>query len=143
MNSPERSKANQSPIPRVAIVLGTLAFVAIATAMYSVTRNDASLPFLLRGAFILVAGLYIGSYVLFSGYVFRDASRRGMPKVPWTIIVLVIPYGVGFLLFFLLRKPLLHPCIHCGHGIGMGQAFCSFCGGPQQNTGKEVARRFS
>lgn len=143
MNSAERSKTNQSPIPTVAIVLATLAFVALAIAMYSVMRNDGSLPFVVRYAFILVAGLYFGSYVLFSGYVFRDASRRGMPKVPWTIIVLVIPYGVGFLLFFLLRKPLLQPCIHCGRGIGIGQAFCSFCGGPQENAGKEIARRFS
>jgi len=45
-----------------------------------------------------------------------------MPKVPWVLIVLVIPYGVGFLLFFLLRKAAseaLHP-LHTWHRNGTG-----------------------
>lgn len=144
MSSREPSRTNQSPIPTIAIVLAILAFIAIEIAMHSIfIRSHDTLPLVARYLFILAVGLYISSYVLFSGYVYRDVSRRGMPKVPWMIIVLVIPYGVGFLLFFLLRKPLLQSCIHCGCGIGLEQAFCSFCGGAQKNASEQAAMRIS
>jgi len=144
MSSHEASTPIHSAIPKTSVILAVLLFVAIEVAMHMLfIRNHDPLPLIARYLFILAVGLYIGSYALFSGYVYKDASRRGMPKVPWVLIVLVIPYGVGFLLFFLLRKPLLTPCIHCARGIGTEQAFCSFCGGPQKKAGVQPAWRIS
>jgi hypothetical protein len=135
-----KSKLNTA----IAVVLAILAFVAIEIAVHSIfIRSHDTLPPFARYLFILAVGLYISSYVLFGGYVYRDSSRRGMPKAPWMIIVLVIHYGVGFLLFFWLRKPPLQSCIHCGRAIGMEQAFCSFCGGAQENAGKQAGMRIS
>jgi hypothetical protein len=131
-------------IPKPALILAILAFAAVQTTMHAIFIHEHDpLPLVVRFLFILFCGIALSSYILLSGYVYRDASRRGMPRVPWTLIAFFIPYGVGFVLYFLLRKPLLRPCTHCGHAIGPEQAFCSFCGGPQQNMEKQRTWRVS
>jgi len=83
----------------------------------------------------LMTGAFAGAYVLLSGYVYADAKRRGMPPVLWTALVVLIPNGVGFVLYFLLRKPMSHPCPRCGRGVAPDDAFCPRCGQPQTNLG--------
>jgi hypothetical protein len=73
--------------------------------------------------------------ILLAGYVYGDSSQRGMPPIPWTALALLIPNGVGFVLYFLLRKPILHPCSNCGCGVAQDAAFCSSCGQSQMNAG--------
>jgi len=131
-------------IPKSALILAILAFAAVQTTMHAIFIHEHDpLSLVVRFLFILLCGIAVSSYILLSGYVYTDASRRGMPRVPWTVIAFFIPYGVGFVLYFLLRKPLLRPCTHCGHAIGPEQAFCSFCGGPQQNVEKQRTWRVS
>src|SRR6266853_2777999 len=76
-------------------------------------------------------GTIMAAFILLAGYVYADASRRGMPPIPWTALALLIPNGVGFVLYFLLRKPILRPCSGCGCGIAQDADFCSRCGQPQ------------
>jgi hypothetical protein len=83
----------------------------------------------------LLAGTFIGSlfliWVLALGYVYGDARRRNMPAVPWLLVALFVPNLLGFLLYFVLRKPLARPCPQCGQAITPEQRFCSWCGGQQ------------
>jgi len=76
-------------------------------------------------------GVFAADFVLALGYVYGDAARRGMPPALWTLTVFLVPNLVGFLLYFLLRKPLLEPCRQCGRGVAPGLAFCPSCGQPQ------------
>ncbi|HEY2015554.1 MAG TPA: hypothetical protein VGH38_18750, partial [Bryobacteraceae bacterium] len=55
----------------------------------------------------------------------------------------VIPNCVGFVLYFLLRKPILHPCPGCGRGVAPDAAFCPRCGQPQMNMGPQPSREES
>jgi hypothetical protein len=79
-------------------------------------------------------GAIAAAFILLAGYVYADSSRRGMPPVPWTALALLIPNGVGFVLYFLLRKPIVRPCGNCGCGVPQGVAFCSTCGQSQVNA---------
>jgi len=84
-------------------------------------------------------GAIAAAFILLAGYVYADSSRRGMPPLPWTALALLVPNGVGFVLYFLLRKPILHPCFNCGCGVAPDAAFCSRCGQPQLNAGVQLA----
>ncbi len=48
------------------------------------------------------------------GYVNADSKRRGMNSLLWTLLVIFVPKALGFIAYFLLRKPLLIPCPNCG-----------------------------
>jgi len=78
--------------------------------------------------FGLTAGLLLGGSALLVGYIYGDAPRRGMPRVPWTLLAVLAPNGLGFVLYFIVRKPVQRPCPQCGSGIGIDAAFCPRCG---------------
>jgi len=78
-----------------------------------------------------LGGAFVGALVLLAGYVYGDAQRRGMPAGWWTLLVLLVPNFIGFLLYFLLRKPLLAVCANCNSGVEPGSAFCPRCGAAQ------------
>ena len=88
----------------------------------------------------LAGGTLAGAWVLLAGYVYADALRRAMPPIPWTALAVVIPNCVGFVLYFLLRKPILHSCPGCGRGVATDAAFCPRCGQPQMNMGPQPSR---
>ena len=67
-------------------------------------------------------------YFLLIGYVNQDAKRRDMGQVLWTLLVIFIPNGMGFLAYFLLRKPLVRYCPKCGDRVETGFHFCAKCG---------------
>jgi Double zinc ribbon len=76
----------------------------------------------------IVAGLFLAAVLLLTGYVYADAKRRGMNALLWTLLVIVIPKAIGFIAYFLLRKPLLEPCPNCRWPIGSDFAYCPKCG---------------
>lgn len=75
----------------------------------------------------LLMGVVIVFYVLLVSYVNRDAKRRGMSPILWTIVVIFIPNALGFILYFVLRQPLRDVCPQCGSPVQSGYTFCPRC----------------
>jgi hypothetical protein len=69
-----------------------------------------------------------GCILLLIGYVNRDAKRRrGMSPILWTLAAILIPNGIGFLLYFILRQPLRSTCPQCENAVQTGFNFCPRC----------------
>jgi hypothetical protein len=114
-------------IPVPAKILAALAFVAA----FAVPRWLFGSEILSVAVLAVILGAILAVYVLLTGYVYADASRRGMPPVAWALIVVLVPNCIGFVLYLLLRKPLTHPCPGCGNGVSPDAAFCPRCGQSQ------------
>ena len=69
----------------------------------------------------------LASYVLLIGYVSRDVKRRHMSAPLWMLIVLVMPGGIGAIVYFLLRQPMMMRCPHCTTELVEGVHFCPQC----------------
>jgi hypothetical protein len=72
-------------------------------------------------------GTLLASYILMIGYVSRDVRRRGMPAPLWMLIVIIMPGGVGAVVYFLLRQPMLTRCPNCTTEIASTYHFCPQC----------------
>ena len=116
-------------IPAAAKVLagGVVLAGGLAASLLYDQRVVFGFGFLLGAA---IGGLLAG-FVLLAGYVYADANRRGMHAWGWTALAVLVPNGLGFVLYFLLRKPRTHPCARCGGGVAADAAFCSRCGQAQ------------
>ena len=76
----------------------------------------------------LLAAILMVATILLIGYIYADAKRRGMNAVLWTVLVVLIPKAIGFIAYFLLRKPLVTPCRNCSTPVGSDFAYCPKCG---------------
>lgn len=76
-----------------------------------------------------VGGSLIIAWVAGLIYVYKDSKRRNMayPGL-WVLICMLVPYLVGFLVYFLLRRPLPVHCPQCRTLIPAGGSFCPGCG---------------
>ncbi len=83
------------------------------------------------GGLGLLAGIVIAIWLLCLGYVNADARQRAMAPILWTLIALLVPNLLGFLLYFAMRRPLTVTCTSCGQAISPDQHFCSWCGHSQ------------
>jgi Phospholipase_D-nuclease N-terminal len=141
-------------IPTWAWILAGIGFIAAHIVFYLVMAHDPKAPPLwARGLMALGAGSVFGCYCLLIGYINRDAGRRGMSRLAWTLLAVFVPNGLGIILYFILRQALpclcrrccaqvqagysycphcgenLTPqCPHCHHAIHRGDVFCPFCG---------------
>lgn len=79
---------------------------------------------LLLGAFV---GSILACYILLIGYVNKDAGRRGMSRVLWTLLAIFIPNALGIVLYFVLRKPRTSNCPRCNAIVEPGFGFCPKC----------------
>jgi hypothetical protein len=123
--SPKPARRTAATVFGIAVTVG---IVAGALAMHmSHSGHPAVLGMMGLGMGVLV-GTCFALFTLALGYVYGDARRRNMPAVPWTLIALFVPNLLGFLLYFVLRKPLASPCPQCGQAITPDQRFCSWCG---------------
>ena len=75
----------------------------------------------------VVASAVLAFFVLLIGYVNRDAKRRNMNSALWTLLVIFIPNAIGFILYFLLRQPVLVECPQCHAMANPGFNFCPKC----------------
>lgn len=84
-------------------------------------------------ALILFAAAAIGLLMLFIAigigvFVWSDARRRGMEPVLWTLVAVLVPYFIGFVIYLTQRQPLRLPCPACGAAASEREAFCPACG---------------
>lgn len=81
------------------------------------------LSILLSGGFLLLLFAVIGFYV------WRDASRRKMNPVLWTLVAVIAPAFVGFIIYLLVRShfPDL-ACPSCGTAVEKTYVVCPGCG---------------
>ena len=61
-------------------------------------------------------------------YVYHDARRRGMNQALWALIAAFVPYLIGFVIYFLTRKPLPAICPACGKATPHEAVHCPHCG---------------
>jgi RNA polymerase subunit RPABC4/transcription elongation factor Spt4 len=115
-------------VPLWAWTLAVVAFVGLQFASDVVlARASDAPPAWARALLGLGMGLLLGSFLLFIGYINRDAKRRGMSPLLWTIVAVLIPNALGIILYFILRQPLRRGCPQCGNAVETGFNFCPRC----------------
>ena len=116
-------------IPSTAQALAAGAFLLPTGLCFWLMDGHSHVGF--RTAAGMATGVLLAAFVLLTGYVYGDAARRGMPAGLWAALVFLVPNGIGFLLYFALRKPVGHPCPNCAGAVSQEFAFCPRCGRPQ------------
>ena len=127
-----RLREEMKVIPGTAWLIAVLLYVAFGLLSWFIfIPRDPDLnqrPIWAMALFAVVIPSFLAIYVLLIGYVNRDARRRGMRHVMWTLLAIFIPNAIGIILYFIMREPLLRPCPACGNIVSQGYAFCSKCG---------------
>jgi len=115
-------------VPPWAWILAAIGFLSAPLIFTLVLGQDTDAPSApARAALGLAAAIVLGCYVALLGYVNRDARRRGMSPLLWTLLVIFIPNGFGFLLYFILRTPRRSSCPRCGKAVQEDFDFCPGC----------------
>lgn len=125
-------------IPRAAWIVAVVLYLAATTPLFFyVLANDPEIgkwPVLGRAAVAYGPLLVLFILPLLIGYVYGDAKRRGMRYVMWTLLAILIPDGIGVILYFVLRDPMPRPCPGCKALVKRGHTFCPNCGTAVQPT---------
>jgi hypothetical protein len=122
-------------IPRWSIAAASLVFVFMQYLYWVILPayrqayhvRPIAAPIGVRFYFALSWSTLAALYVLMVGYVSRDAPRRSMATRTWVVICLAMPGGIGSVLYFLLRQPVVALCPSCGTGIHTEYHFCPQC----------------
>jgi hypothetical protein len=133
-------------VPRIARILAVIGFALVQFALLVLAphyiRQELP-PHAALCAISVVGGLFLALVILMIGYVSADSKRRGMNSLLWTLLVIFIPKALGFLAYFLLRKPLIIGCPKCGSSIGSDFRFCPKCGYSISPTCAQCGRSIS
>jgi len=132
-------------IPAIASVIAAIGFVLVQIALLVlVPRYVADHPPMpAMVAISIFGGIFLAIVILMVGYVNADSKRRGMNALLWTLLVIFIPKALGFLAYFLLRKPLVIGCPRCSTPIGSDFRFCPKCGYAMTPTCQACGRSIS
>jgi hypothetical protein len=116
-------------IPWWAISLAFVLFIGaqVFLHLYGFRREAHPPPFALRVFLAVMLGVFVAFLVLLVGYVNRDARRRKMNSALWTALVIFIPNAIGFILYFLLRQPLMVRCPQCEAAVNPNFNYCPKC----------------
>jgi len=116
-------------VPGWAIGLAVMLFAGLQVLMHLVLfpREPHPTPLAWRIFIGFMAGAALAVFVLLIGYVNRDAKRREMNVTLWTLLVIFVPYCIGFIVYFMLRQPLRGPCPKCGALADPSFNFCPKC----------------
>jgi hypothetical protein len=108
-----------------------LSIVAFALVEYYfwfiLPEGRHKMPLGLRIYFDLSWGLLVSLYFLMVGYVSKDAPRGAMSSRFWIAICFVLPGGIGAMLYFLLRAPVVSRCPACSTHVQSNFHFCPQC----------------
>jgi hypothetical protein len=117
-------------IPKFLYLFAPVAFIGMFCLfiVYMPEHDHHAPPFPVRVLLMMLTSVVISIYFLLVGYVNQDAKRRDMGQVLWTLLVMLVPNCLGFLAYFLLRKPLIQYCPRCGERVEKGFHFCAKCG---------------
>ncbi len=116
-----------SVIPAWSVVLSILVFGAVQYLFHIVMPHHKHELLPMRLLMGYSWGTAFSSYVLLVGYVSRDVKRRNMSAGIWMLIVVLMPGGIGAVVYFLMRQPLLSRCPHCDTEIASSYHFCPQC----------------
>lgn len=114
-------------IPWWSIVLAIAGFIGAQYLFHGVLPHHKHEMLPMRLLMGYSWGTLVASYILLVGYVSQDVKRRNMPKGLWILIVVVMPGGIGAVVYFLLRQPVLSRCNHCSTEIASTYNFCPQC----------------
>jgi RNA polymerase subunit RPABC4/transcription elongation factor Spt4 len=122
-----RLSAGMKIIPAWAWTLAAVGFASAEVVFNIFMRGPDAPATWVRVLLGLLAGTIVGGYFLLIGYVSRDAGRRGMSPLLWTLVAILIPNGLGIILYFILRQPLRRACPQCGNAVQVEFNFCPSC----------------
>ena len=117
-------------IPRWSVAAAVLTFVVMQYLFWVVFPQEhrhPPAPIGMRLYFALSWGALASLYMLMVGYVSKDSPRRGMSARIWMIVCLVMPGGIGAVLYFLLRQPIISLCPACSTRVQSEYHFCPQC----------------
>jgi hypothetical protein len=116
-------------IPVWSIVAAVAAFTLVEYYFWLIlpTQQRHPTPIGLRVYFNISFGMLAAIYFLMVGYVSEDAPRRAMSSRFWMVICFVMPGGIGTVLYFLLRQPLVSRCPACATHVQSDFHFCPQC----------------
>ena len=121
-------------IPFACWVTACIVFLVFCLLLGLVLTQVDDVPVAVKFIIAIVAPLLLAGYTLVIGYVYGDARRRGMRYMMWTLLAIFLFNGIGVILYFILRDPLLVYCHLCGAGVLPSHAFCPRCGNAVQPT---------
>ena len=123
----QNSDSELSLIPNWSIALAIAVFAAAQYLFHFVMPHHKPEMLPMRLMMSYSCGTLLASYILMIGYVSRDVRRRAMSPGLWMLIVIIMPGGVGAVVYFLLRQPMLTRCPHCTTEIASTFHFCPQC----------------
>jgi hypothetical protein len=132
MHNPEPIQVDNDSrlIPVWSIALAVTVFAVVEYYFWMVlpaTRHHPPAPLGFRIYFNLSWGVLAAIYFLMVGYVSKDAPRRAMSARFWMVLCFAMPGGIGAVLYFLLRQPLVSSCPACGTFVQSDFHFCPQC----------------
>jgi RNA polymerase subunit RPABC4/transcription elongation factor Spt4 len=148
MNQPKSQfRSEIAIIPSVAKVIAVLAFFLVQVMLLVLVprycHSSDVPPMAWLVVISVVGGFFLAAVILMIGYVSADSKRRGMNSLLWTLLVIFVPKALGFLAYFLLRKPLLMQCPKCGTTVGADFRYCPKCGHTDTPTCNHCGRAIS
>lgn len=116
-------------LPRWSVAAAVFAFVGMLYVFWVLMpmHRHHPMPLGLRIYLSLSWSALSALYMLMIGYICRDTVRRGMRARLWILICLVLPGGIGAVLYFLLRAPLISLCPSCSTRVQAAYHFCPQC----------------
>jgi hypothetical protein len=131
MRTPESIHGNDDTrlIPAWSMAAAAVAFVLVEYYFWLVfpRQQHHVAPLGLRIYLNISWGLLAAIYFLMIGFISKDAPRRSMSARFWMLICFVMPGGIGAVLYFLLRTPLVSTCPACGTHVLGDFHFCPQC----------------
>ena len=114
-------------IPAWSIVLAILVFVGMQYIFHGMLPHHRHEMLPMRLMMGYTWGALFASYVLLLGYVSRDVQRRGMSPGLWMLVCVILPGGIGAVVYFMLRQPILQKCPNCATAMDASFHFCPQC----------------